>query len=1214
MGITGSGASILALLVLTGTSLYGQSPVQPTFSPAPGPTSVDCPATINISSTTPGALLVITSDGSQPTPGGTTVTSPQTINLTADTTFRAISLLPNGSSKPSTYPASAEADAAYKCTVLGFADLHSHPASHLAFGSSNGQNGLFWGAPADANNMSALTLANDLPACDAFDHNPGTVDPVQMFSDYALLSGLQSTVKLPYSDQGDGNPAFQSWPASLSLTHQQMDINSIQRAYNGGLRLMFASVTDDEVVSDLWNQTWSPNGAPPPVHNPWFDFQSAVRQLTFIQNMATANSSWMEIVTTPEKARSVINPPSNKLAVVLSLEMDTLSLDQILSLVQIFNVRHVIPVHLVDNPAFGGTAVYNDEFNAENMFFNGYFYKTPMNGDPNLTFNLSATPSVIIPLAPSDISSALNALGINPTTLIPGLSLICDQNIVLAFFGFPPAQCPVVPGEFGYIPWPLPISTIPGVIPSVVPGPVKSPGQFNTMGLNNTNFLALMQARCGSAPCGLLLDVVHMGEITALGALNLAGKYQYPLMDSHTGVRCDSPACSTTYGTVTTGGNERSLPVSQLQMIRNLGGVIGFGEVSGGEGSGVPDADPVGTWISGYTDVWNLMGNKGVALGTDTNGLSPLIPKDVIKTNYPITVAHDFGGMPPPPMPLNEFQYAPGSHKFDFEQDGIATYGMLPDFIQAASLRTVGVELNPPPPKAAIKAIFRSAEDTIEMWEGAVAAENHINPNSNQVPASCTIAAVGPWSAGSDTPVINQPVNFYTEIFDRTGQAMASAVNIAYSGNVPYPASPHWVTGMDQVSFTPTVPNNYTLTVTYNSSSTFTCSKTIALAPTLQSISSPLGPDPDLSWVPLANADGSTQLTLTGTGFTSPVTVSFGSYPPISVTPANDTTLVVKAPVYTGALFTNVSVFVSSSGILSNTADIQYFKPYAPNIAYSYSSQSCSGAKTFAIGAYLLDANAAFVENAPLDFKVGGINKTVNTTSPGDAGITGNFTSLARANQSTYTGSASYTFASIGGPASYTLSAAFTLRQPALPSPESCRIGTLTIKNPNSSGAIFNIPQGGCIACNLRDLPTDFNQTSYEIDDLFTLGALGNITPKNGIFSPNMVITRAGFLYSLDKVLGPSERRRLLLPNGKDTRYRVPITRGEAARMVADLTGIGDATGDVATRTATLLKLGYLHQINGNAASEQPLTKIEMVSLLWNVARTQLLALSNQTK
>jgi hypothetical protein len=85
-------------------------------------------------------------------------------------------------------------------------------------------------------------------------------------------------------------------------------------------------------------------------------------------------------------------------------------------------------------------------------------------------------------------------------------------------------------------------------------------------------------------------------------------------------------------------------------------------------------------------------------------------------------VASDFGC--PACLPLSKYQFGtPQPRTYDFEQDGIANYGLLPDFIQAASQLRCSCQPcsiqcpslpNPTPP---IAALFNSAEDTIEMWE-----------------------------------------------------------------------------------------------------------------------------------------------------------------------------------------------------------------------------------------------------------------------------------------------------------------------------------------------------------------------------------------------------------------------------------------------------------------------------------------------------------------
>jgi hypothetical protein len=128
------------------------------------------------------------------------------------------------------------------------------------------------------------------------------------------------------------------------------------------------------------------------------------------------------------------------------------------------------------------------------------------------------------------------------------------------------------------------------------------------------------------------------------------------------------------------------------------------------------DPDPVTTWINEYAQALYLMGGKGVALGTDTDGLSPLIQQDVVPTQYPFRLSF----CPPSPatcLPQQLSQYTFGARTFNFQTDGIANYGLLPDFIQAASQSRIAFMNGSVAPTAQIAALFNSAEDTIEMWE-----------------------------------------------------------------------------------------------------------------------------------------------------------------------------------------------------------------------------------------------------------------------------------------------------------------------------------------------------------------------------------------------------------------------------------------------------------------------------------------------------------------
>lgn len=332
--------------------------------------------------------------------------------------------------------------------VLGFADLHTHPASHLAFGAdANGNNGFFWGKPGMAVESSdpdldmppcvrevpiqwnaaavatiVLLASQDSPpaplTCAAIGAGVPTLllgpeawlplppipvaaahgapsDYVQALEQRQILQGADNTEATITAKHGtNGSPSFTDWPSPVLVEHQQMHITAIKRAFDAGLRLLFASATDNQLLSNLWHVGFNLFPQVPAV-DPEFDLKSAERQIDFIQSLADANSSWMQIVRTPAEARQAIN--ANKLAVVLSVEMDALSMDDITELVS-RGVRHVIPIHLADS-LFGGSAVYNDLWNANTYYLNHSFFQVDFDtgvsfqlGVPKRNSPLKATP------------------------------------------------------------------------------------------------------------------------------------------------------------------------------------------------------------------------------------------------------------------------------------------------------------------------------------------------------------------------------------------------------------------------------------------------------------------------------------------------------------------------------------------------------------------------------------------------------------------------------------------------------------------------------------------------------------------------------------------------------------------------------------------------------------------------------------------------------
>src|SRR5262249_37077486 len=135
--------------------------------------------------------------------------------------------------------------------LWGFADLHTHPASHLAFAANeNGEGGLFWGKPGLRLEDAPASLPTDLSACDGDKHAGADEDYIRSETRKLIVSSMNQLTG--FSHAAKGWPDFTDWPHALSVLHQQMHISWIRRAYDGGLRLLVASVTDNQTLAMLW--------------------------------------------------------------------------------------------------------------------------------------------------------------------------------------------------------------------------------------------------------------------------------------------------------------------------------------------------------------------------------------------------------------------------------------------------------------------------------------------------------------------------------------------------------------------------------------------------------------------------------------------------------------------------------------------------------------------------------------------------------------------------------------------------------------------------------------------------------------------------------------------------------------------------------------------------------------------------------------------------
>lgn len=115
-----------------------------------------------------------------------------------------------------------------------------------------------------------------------------------------------------YHNTDGGYPYFKNWPMWYSAIHQQMHASWVKRAYQGGVRLIVASVGNSEIISFALSKEKD---------RPFTSDQDAIAlQIPAIKEFVRQNSDWTEIAYTPLDARRIIN--SGKLAIVIGVELD----------------------------------------------------------------------------------------------------------------------------------------------------------------------------------------------------------------------------------------------------------------------------------------------------------------------------------------------------------------------------------------------------------------------------------------------------------------------------------------------------------------------------------------------------------------------------------------------------------------------------------------------------------------------------------------------------------------------------------------------------------------------------------------------------------------------------------------------------------------------------------------------------------------------------
>ena len=450
-----------------------------------------------------------------------------------------------------------------------------------------------------------------------------------------------------------GYPQFDGWPVWNTLTHQQMYADWIYRAYQGGLRLMVAHAVNNGVLcalaSKLAGRTCDDMEAVQ------YQLDEAHAMEAFIDAQSGgAGKGWFRIAYTPDQARQIIY--SGKLAVVLGIEVDLLF----------------------------GCSVGQCDASTVDQRLNTYYQMGVRH---------------ILPLHFADNNFGGYAL--------QG-SLYKINNWVLG--GGPPPPLSTV-GQ---------LANMPGIRP--VEESCSNKGyqtSCNGRGLTplGVHLIGAMMDR------GMIIDIDHMSWNTINQTLIQTHGKRYPVISGHTGILGVSLGAKR---------NEGQKTDAELSAIREDSGLVSIimhqgttdeiGAYRTSWGRSVPNdcGESSKSWAQAYLYTVDRMGGPNVAavgLATDQymNAMAgPRFGADACsgkgsgaqqsQVQYPITTL--MSGLMLP-------QSTAGQRTFNFNTDGLAHYGLLPDFIQ--DLQNDGLT------KQDLGPLFRSAEAYIQMWERAAA-------------------------------------------------------------------------------------------------------------------------------------------------------------------------------------------------------------------------------------------------------------------------------------------------------------------------------------------------------------------------------------------------------------------------------------------------------------------------------------------------------------
>lgn len=458
--------------------------------------------------------------------------------------------------------------------VWGFADLHTHPMSHLGFRGK-----VMHGEP-----DGDITVALGDCRCTHGGHGLGNTcgDYVRQL----LFDVMDDGGPNPHGDGWNDNEwkRFRNFPVFSTKVHQQMWHEWITRAYHGGLRTMVALCVNSQLLGHVAKGDLAER-----------DKEVGDMQIDALKEFVARHNDIMEIALDPLQLRAIVR--SNKLAIIIGSELDDIGnfafdptvsaheptdaakmkVNAELDRLYAKGLRYIFPAHLIDNK-FGGTAIAGDMLNMASKYVNNEPFEVEsadvFQGIDTRLSDMDFTDEV------NEILNTLNIVAPALPVLLPALAPVADTLLSEKLGPVPPGTSIGIATGLGaagvMAALGAPVLEIAGLdsIPQKVwpiggnfpKPPYATYGHRNKRGLTKLGEHAVKEMM----KRGMMIDMDHMSRYMSESVLEMAESVWggYPLNSGHN-------SFSELQKEGERGENGRTR--DQAARLRALGGIMGVG-------------------------------------------------------------------------------------------------------------------------------------------------------------------------------------------------------------------------------------------------------------------------------------------------------------------------------------------------------------------------------------------------------------------------------------------------------------------------------------------------------------------------------------------------------------------------------------------------------------------------------------------------------------